>query len=716
MQLQQGDILIRKNTEGDTLWVSERLVVQTCALSNDYLKFVRSKYKKSVPACYHNRDTFPATGKAWRWARINHQFYYDYDFLPDRVPKHYRSQFGTKEALKELLKEFQADEKRDLKQYAKEEIMRAVRGQISAENMRYFQFHAPVGFNATKAMELAEAMAWLNYIKLNYELGDFKHLGIRQKQEFLQLCAEILAPRNLEGLSIGNAHSLRNKISEFPLSLAEQRNYLISAKYGNDNARVVGKCELVDENTGEILPFDAHEAVMYGAYMNPFGTSKQSVAALYDNYYIPMITELGYAPLSRRTYNKYVARWDNQFLGKERHGKDWYKKNVLTYVPTKKLEYAHSLFTADGSGLLAYRVGKRVYKLYVMMITDVASQCIVGWSVASKKGHEETYEMLEKALKMAVRNSEGLTMFEFLSDNHGAYTSQESKALLNLVFHKVRTIEKGNSQANPAEMSFRLVKQSLKALPNLVSSSWKVGIEGMANPDYLEIEELPTYEEAILQFEECVKMWNNSPRRGNKELIPAKIFRERKHIECQYMDKRILRRLFGNHTQADISYMRGFVKVEKVTGYNRQTYLFEIPDYVNTGVEILAKATGYAKRVNVKIVWDEEMADLYTLDDVYIMSCPAAELAVQSHAEADMDTNIALSKHYERKLAHEEKADALRDEIGSIYSELPYSHAMKLGGNKKSYNTAMVLQESESLSEKEKIKLKRERIKRDFKW
>nr|WP_311538772.1 transposase family protein [Ornithobacterium rhinotracheale] len=367
-------------------------------------------------------------------------------------------------------------------------------------------------------------------------------------------------------------------------------------------------------------------------------------------------------------------------------------------------------------GRLAYRVGKRAYKLYVMLITDVASQCIVGWSVASKKGHEETYEMLQQALKMAVKNSSGLTMFEFLSDNHKAYTSKESKALLNLVFNKVRTIEIGNSQANPAEMSFRLVKQSLKALPNLVSSSWKVSIEGQANPDYLEIEELPTYEEAILQFEECVKIWNNSPRRGNKELIPAKIFRERKHIECQYIDKRILRRLFGNHTQADISYMRGFVKVEKAIGYKRETYLFEIPDYVNTGVEILAKATGYAKRVNVKIVWDEEMADLYTLDDVYIMSCPAAELAVQSHAEADVDTNIALSKHYERKLAHEEKADALRDEIGSIYKDLPYNHAMQLGGNKKSYNTAMVLQESESLSEKEKIKLKRERIKRDFKW
>ncbi|MRI64400.1 hypothetical protein EDM00_10450 [Ornithobacterium rhinotracheale] len=349
MQLQQGDILLRKNGDSETLWLSERLVMQVCEITNNYLKRIRNAYKKSVPSCYHNRETLPATGKAWRWARINNVFYYDYDFLPDRAPKHYRSLFGTKESLKEALNAFQNGVKQDLNQYAKSEITNAVRALVSAEDVRYFQFHAPVGFTPAKAVELAEARAWLSYIKLNYELGDFKHLGIRQKQEFLQLCAEILAPRNLEGLSISNAHSLRNKIGEFPLSLAEQRNYLISAKYGNDNARVVGKCELVDENTGEILPFDAHEAVMYGAYMNPFGTSKQSVAVLYDEYYIPMITELGYAPLSRRTYNKYVARWDNQFLNKERHGADWYKKNVLTYVPTKPLESAHSLFTADGS-------------------------------------------------------------------------------------------------------------------------------------------------------------------------------------------------------------------------------------------------------------------------------------------------------------------------------------------------------------------------------
>ncbi|MGV4502107.1 hypothetical protein ACQ1PX_11560, partial [Ornithobacterium rhinotracheale] len=77
MQLQQGDILLRKNSEGDTLWLSERLVMDVTSLQDWYLKKSRNRYKKSVPACYHDRETLPATGKAWRWARVNNAFYYD---------------------------------------------------------------------------------------------------------------------------------------------------------------------------------------------------------------------------------------------------------------------------------------------------------------------------------------------------------------------------------------------------------------------------------------------------------------------------------------------------------------------------------------------------------------------------------------------------------------------------------------------------------------
>ncbi|MGQ2181758.1 Mu transposase C-terminal domain-containing protein, partial [Ornithobacterium rhinotracheale] len=99
MQLQQGDILLRKNSEGDTLWLSERLVMDVTSLQDWYLKKSRNRYKKSVPVSFQQRDTLPITGKSWRWARINNAFYYDLAFIPNRKPVCYRDKFGDAEHL-----------------------------------------------------------------------------------------------------------------------------------------------------------------------------------------------------------------------------------------------------------------------------------------------------------------------------------------------------------------------------------------------------------------------------------------------------------------------------------------------------------------------------------------------------------------------------------------------------------------------------------------
>ncbi|SDE40250.1 hypothetical protein SAMN05421544_10895, partial [Riemerella columbipharyngis] len=102
MKLQPTDIITRKTDGTETLWLSQRLVMEVCGISEEYLKFIRNKYKSSVPSCYQNRETLPATGKAWRWAKINNAFYYDLAFIPNRKPAYYRSLFGDAEALREL--------------------------------------------------------------------------------------------------------------------------------------------------------------------------------------------------------------------------------------------------------------------------------------------------------------------------------------------------------------------------------------------------------------------------------------------------------------------------------------------------------------------------------------------------------------------------------------------------------------------------------------
>ena len=726
MNLQPTDIIIRKTDGTETLWLSQRLVMEVCGIEEDFLRSkARDRYKKSVRACdlAKSKEFLPDSGKAWRWAKTSSGFYYCLDNIPDRAPKFYRSMFGAKESLKEALKGLENTSKKAFQENIKDTIKEQVKAMVNLDDARYYEYDAPVLFNPKKAKELAKAKAWISYIKENYENGGYKNLGLLRKQDFLTLCTDILAEIQLEGLKVSSPAYLGRKVEQYPTTgLLEQRNYLINDRYENDNARKVGKYPLADTETGEIFQFDAHEAIMYNAYMNPFGSSKEAIRQLYVHTYCEAIKEFGFEPIAYRTFCGYLTQFHKHILmAKERHGKEYFKKQFLTYVPQKKLQYSHSLFAGDGSGTINYRYYNskgelKTMKLYVMLISDVASRKIVGWSVAEKGSHKETPEMVREAVKMAVKNCNYQTMFEFISDNHGAFTDSNSEAFLGMVFNKVRTIEVGNSQANPAETEFRLFKQSLKGLSNYGSTSWGAGIEGQSNPDYFNVKDLPTYEEAIEQFSEIIERWNAGKLRDGS--TPNERF-EYKNPKCADIDSRIIRRIYGNHTQADISYMRGFVKVEKTRGYEyRESYLFEIPDYWGDGGEIIAKATGYKRNAHVKIVWTEEMADLYTLDDRFIMSCPPAVLASSSHAEADGESLKALRHHRKRKEQMEYAADEFLSNITDIWNELPYEHQMKTGGNKESFNGKMVAtqhQETKSKSREPRPKsLKKLRIDRDF--
>lgn len=695
MNIQQGDILLRKTSEGEILWLSERLVMETCTISEKWLSVVRDRYKKSVKPCFQNSNILPDTGKGWRWARLNNKFYYAYNNIPNRKPTYYRSLFGTENSLKEALKELESDFKLSLKETIKSQIQKEVAQMVKSVDIQYYQMEAAILFNYKKARELAQAKAWCQYIKKELHNDNFKKKGIALKQDFFLLCTEILETKALEGLKVSNAHYLRNKVNNFPEAEAEQLDYFISGRYNNDNARIIGKFELVDQETGEYFKFDAHEALMYYAYMAPGKATKESMYQLYVHFYSEGIKEFGLEPVAYRTFTKHIKAFHkNMKMTRQRHGRDYYKKTSLTYVPQKKLQYAHSLFCADGSGTINYQYYNakgelKTKKLYVMLISDVASRKIVGYSFAPKGVSKEDPKMLESALKMAINNGGRQTMFEFISDNHGAFTSAESKELLNNVFNKVRTIEVGNSQANPAEMMFRLFKQTLKGLSNFGSTSWGVGVEGQSNPDYFDINQFPSYEDAIIQFMDIVDQWNSTPLKDG--LSPNKRF-ENKNPKCKAIDPRILRKIYANHTEVDLSYMRGFVQVSKTKGYShRDTYLFEIPEYEGEGAETIARMTGYKTTAKVKVVWDEEMADLYNQEGTYIMSCPPALLASPSHAEMDEENANALGYHLNRKAKQEAAIDEFEAMLDEIFedNDLPYTHHVKTGGNKTTYNEAM---------------------------
>ena len=280
-----------------------------------------------------------------------------------------------------------------------------------------------------------------------------------------------------------------------------------------------------------------------------------------------------------------------------------------------------------------------------------------------------------------------------------------------MVFNRVRTIEAGNSQANPAETQFRLFKRSLKDINSFISTSWNAGIEGQANADYIKVDDLPSYEDACILMHNLIKRWNDTKLRD--QVSPNERYAHNIHPNCQPISDTVLRYLFANRTEVDLRYMRGFVNVYKTKGYNEsKVYQFEIPNYGADGTEQIAKALGYTNNAKVKVIWDENAADLYTLDGKYIMTCLPAMKSVQSHAELTDEFANGLDHQLGRKKSQTKAIDEFEMALNDAFQELGYSQSMAFGGNKESYNGSQIETETKKINNKQ-TKTK-QRVDRDF--
>ncbi|PID89711.1 MAG: hypothetical protein CSB01_00705, partial [Bacteroidia bacterium] len=213
MKIQQGDILIRMTKSGEQMWISQRLVVDKCKTDNGYLRICRLRNKKSVRPCdlAKSKEFLPDSGKAWRWGKNQNGYYYCYDNIPDRKPTFYRSRLGSKTELKDALKSLKGKFKDNLKQYAKQEIIKNVVGNVQNVDMQYYMYQAPVSFNQKQAAELAEALAWCRYLTETLKDNSYKNLGINKKRDLYGCAVELLATKQLEGMHVKSAAYLRNK-------------------------------------------------------------------------------------------------------------------------------------------------------------------------------------------------------------------------------------------------------------------------------------------------------------------------------------------------------------------------------------------------------------------------------------------------------------------------------------------------------------------------
>lgn len=697
-----NDILTYTTSDGVTVWVSQRLVMECCGVGGQLLKLSRVRYKASLPASWQKKAEASEflldykAGKSWRWGRKNGQYYYDVDTIPNRKPTCYRDCLPSKEELIELVEEQRLRGSRERQAQLAKLITQAAQEFCNEEDVRWL--HSVSEINIATCRDYGRALGWCRLISMVDRNQNYLDFGIPTQQMFHDECAEILGRIKLANLRVTTGASLRKKLRGFPADLDEQRRWIISGKYGNVNRKIVGKYQIVDVITGEIKPFDIHQAVMYNAYMNVGDPRKEYKETLYNEVYVPMMEAFGIDPIAQRTFNSHLTRFSARLNADlHRHGGKYYRKQMQTYIPTAKLAYAHSLFCGDGSGLVGYRywkkVGKngkiteelRVMNVYAILISDVASGYITGYAFAPEGTSVETRQMVQHAVRMSVAGGGNQTMFEFVSDNHGAFTKAEQKEFLREVFNVVRTIEPDNSQGNPAETQFRLFKNStLRSMKNFIRSSHNAKhIEGFANVENMVKEDYPEYREAIAQVIEAIDRWNNKPRGNGK--TPAEMFAA-KHPDCRPMEPIQLRNIFGHRTQVEVTRMRGFVIVEHA-GINHQ---FTIPDYHDSGIRKISRATGNGYDATVDVRWDASGADLYSSDGKFILSCPPTVKASKAHAERSAEQLVAQRYLNSRKQDQWEHAQEFGRRVQDAYSTIAsgngYTADVQFGDRKEELN------------------------------
>ena len=711
-----NDILIRATSDGQTVWVSQRMVCEACGVNEkDLTDTYRTRYKSSLPPSWQKvadqSDFFlgDKPGKAWRWGRKGGLYYYDYDHIPNRKPTCYRDLLPSKEELIGAVEGQNLRGSRERQAEQRRMIREQVQLLIDNTDIAYYEEYK-VGdltvYTQDKARQMAVSVAWCRFLKRALSRNEYKRLGFPTQADFLVLCVDLLAEASLEGLRIKNADSLRKKIGGIPEDPGQLREWLVSGKYGNDNRRIIGKFELVDYTTGEVMKMDAHETAIMTYWLNPGGSEKDTKRELWQLYAGDM-EAMGIVPVKPSTFNHYTNAWSRKMLSaKERHGKKHFKDTYRPYVPAKPLEFANSLWASDGSGVVPYRYqdqyGKwRMMKIYVMLISDVGSRYIAGYSVSRKGLHLEDGTMLRQAMRMALLDTGKTEVLDFISDNHGAYTGEASKAYLQRVCRNFRTIAPGNSQANPAETMFRLFKRRFKSYFKLPETSWNArSLESMANPDYYDIMALPTYTEAIEKLTIAIREWNNT--RLENELTPSEWFHALKNDRAgQYTDRQY-RRITGEMSKRDLSYLRSILTLER----DGKEYKFDIPTDAGT-VALIAQHMGYAPSFKAHVYWNSEGADVYTTDEVYMFTCPPAPMASKSMTEATPDSLRALA-YYNRKGAEfEEMVDGFVEDVETAKAVMVRGYDFNIQDNatKEDYNA---VHERISAAEYERGRAKRE--------
>ncbi|QEE51067.1 transposase family protein [Flavobacterium alkalisoli] len=399
MNFKPNDILLRKTSDGQTVWLNERLVVEVCGVTTEYLWKVRSVYRKTVQNCYQRFNILPASGKSWRWAKINSQFYYDIDYLPNRSPKFYRDLFGDKNDLVESFKNFEAQQDNQL-------LESYFKGYIKANEKDFL--HCYIDCTKEQQKALAKACTVLEFCITYIQENEF-----RTANEGYKILADLIEKHELRYLP-KNYRILKEKIAEVTETGAAIAEVIQLPRAGNTNA--------LEYNDPEVLSWAMQLTAMGQNYSNDFKTRKiQDMCRL-----------LGKKVPSRRWFGQNIYEQHNtKFLtASQRFGKGTTKASIYEgYVPLQNALFAGDCWQVDATrvNIISHKADDGAKKfLYIVAVRDVHSGDVLGYCF----DYSENRWSVINALKMAVQSA-GYLPYELVFDRFPGHNTDEAKRLIS---------------------------------------------------------------------------------------------------------------------------------------------------------------------------------------------------------------------------------------------------------------------------------------------
>lgn len=436
MNFKIGDIITRNAGDKQTVWVSQRLIMDVCGIVDAHFRKNRTLYKSTVQKCYQHHNILPDTGKGWRWAKMDAGFYYDLSRIPNRSPQNYRELFGD---ATELVTKYNYY----IKGNQSSEFETMFKDHLNTVYQNYLEFYGDA--NEVQRPALAKACAVIDFIL------DHKDSYPGTKNKLYKDIEPVL--KNLDLQYIPHHHlRLKEKIDElFETESLSIPDIIKLPRTGNSNSMVFADPQLVS-----------------------WTLQLRSMPNNYSNdYIIRKITDMcemtGKRTPSRRWFGQNIFELPGtKFLTSKRFGSSRKSHVHKSYIPTEGALYAGDCWEMDATrvNIIGHTVeiideetGKKKKGekfLMVVAIRDVHSGDILGYSF----DHSENRRVYTDAIAMAVKNT-GYLPYEIITDRFPGYNTPEIKELfarLKNLGCRIEITYNANSKAG-IERFFRTLQQ-----------------------------------------------------------------------------------------------------------------------------------------------------------------------------------------------------------------------------------------------------------------